>query len=342
LKLLLISSTVYALPPAGYSGLEMLVWQLAEGLAARGHQVAVVCPEGSRFTQDNIEPIFTGVREEEEAAYVRYKARMEGGEWEIVLDSSWQRWSQMSNIGRDPQLPIVMWHHSDPSIYQSSPPVPYPMWVGLSKDHAERLSRHLRVPVKYVYNGIDLNFYQATGAPRNSRYLWVARYTPEKGAAEIIGLAQKLKAKVDLYGDTEIIGDPGYRNLCFQRGDGFYARVMPGISRDQVVQELSTHKGYLFWANWAEPFGLGPVEAMAAGCVPIVNRRGALPELMRNGVTGFIVDTLEEMEDLIRRDAVKEIKPEAMRRHVEKKFSLERFVSSWEDLLLRVVAGERW
>lgn len=342
MRILLISTTIYPIPLKGYGGLEELVTQLALGLAGRGHQVAVVCPETSSLPEGT-EIIFTGLREEEELAWQRYRGRLEAGEWEVVVDASWQRWATMSNVGREPQIPIVNWHHTDVSVYGSSAPVIYPLWVGLSKDHAERLARHLKVPVRFVYNGIDLDFYKANDSlPRSNRYLWLARWTPEKAGADIISLAQKIKVPVTMHGDTEIIGSQDYARLCFSRADGLYARVGPGVSREATVELYSTHKALLQLYGWSEPFGLNLVEAMACGCVPIAQRSGAAPELIRDGVTGFLVDTQEEMENLILRDAVREIKPLAMRKHVEKRFSLERFVGAWEKLLSEVVNGARW
>lgn len=338
---LIISTTVYPVPLQGYGGLEQLVFQLVCGLATKGHTISVVCPEGSTLPE-GIEGISTGLREDEEKAYQRYKGRLERDEWDVIVDASWQRWAIMGSVGRDDTTPIVQWHHTDPSVYQTPAPLAYNMWVGVSKSHAEDLGKHFKMPVKYVYNGVDTQFYKSNGNPRGERYLWLSRWTPEKGGAEIIGLAQKLKVGVDMFGDTEIVGDLSYAQLCSRRADGMYARISGGITREATVDAYSTHKGYLYWLNWSEPFGLSIVEAMATGCVPVVNRRGATPELIRHGTTGFLVDTLEEMEELVKSDAVKSIKPETMRRHVEKQFGIERFVADWEKLLLRVVEGERW
>lgn len=341
MKVLIVGTTVYSLPPAGYSGLEMLCYHLACGLAKKGHQVAVVAPKDSRLPQE-VELVPTELREDEEAVWGRYRNRIEGGDVDVVLDSSWQRWATMSNVGKDPQIPIVNWHHTDPSVYGSPAPVPYNLWVGISQNHALRLSQHFQLPVRYVYNGVDTEFYKANGRARGERYVWLSRYTPEKGAAEVIGLAQKMRVGLDLYGDVEIIADPRYRDLCFQRADGIFAKASGGVSREQTVDLYTTHKGFLYWLNWEEPFGLAIAEAQAAGCPPIVSRRGAAPELVRDGVTGFVVDTLAQMEELVKSKAVDQLNRETMRQHIEANFGLAKFVEDWERLLLEVVAGTRW
>lgn len=341
MKILLISTTVFPLPPQGYSGTEMLVYHLAEGLVKKGHQVTVVCPEGSRFTQ-NVEPIYTPVREEEEKSWLRYRGRLEAWEWEVILDATFQRWGVMSSAGRERELPIINWNHTSPTIYQSLPPVRYPMFVGLSRPHAEEMSRAWGCLVKYVHNGIDLELYKSNGQPKGERYLSIGRYTPEKGFLETISLAKRLRVGVDLYGDIEIIASPAYKDRCFLEADGFLARTNPGVSRDATVGLYSTHRGLLHLHRWNEPFSLVVLEAQACGCPPIAMRRGGPSELIRHGENGFLVDSDDEAAELIARDAVREINPETMRRWVEERFSLEVFVTNWEKLLLETAAGNRW
>lgn len=338
MKVLVISTNVFALPPTGYSGLEVLATHLSVGLSQKGHKVTVVAPQGSNLPEP-IELIPTGVMEDEEESSKRYQARLP--EFDVIVDASWQRWATMISAGHDPQLPVVNWHHTSPSVYQMPAPVKFPMWVGLSRDHAERLGRAYNCQTKYVYNGIDTQFYQSSGAIRHN-YLWLARWMPEKGPAEIIELAQKLKIHVDMFGDRNIIGSQAYADMCFNRADGIYARVNPGITREVTVSEYSKHRALLYWLNWAEPFGLCTVEAMACGCVPIVARRGAMPELIEDGKTGFLCDTTEDMARVIQEDRVKDINLTYMRDEVVRRFSVPVFIDAWEKLLTDVKGGLRW
>lgn len=340
-RLLIISSNVFPIPLKNYGGVEELCYQMSEGLAKKGYTVSIVCPEGSTLSE-NIECIFTQLREPEEQSWARYRGRLESGEWQCVIDASWEKWSEMSNAGRDPAIPILLWHHSDPSIYNMPVPVRHPMWVGLSRDHARRLSLHMRAPVRYIWNGIDTQFYMPTGAPRSERYLWIGRYSAEKNPMGLIDMAQKMKVGVDFYGDTEIVGGEEYVRSCFNRADGYFARVNKGITREATVDAYSKAKGMLFFPLWEEPFGLTVLESMACGCVPICRKSGAIPELIKHGETGFLVDDIGEMEDLIKREAIKEINPDTMRKHVQDNFSIEKFLERWDNLIQRVVAGERW
>lgn len=345
MKLLIINTNIFKLTPQGtegYSGIEALTAWLAAGLATRGHVVSLVSPEGSDVGVENIEYIYTGLREDEEKSWARYRGRLEAGEFEVVLDTSWQRWAMMSSIGRDPQLPIVSWFHSHFSVYQAQPMVRYPMWVGISKGHAEELTRAWGVATRYVLNGIDTEFYKASGQPRGGRWLALGRWTPEKGFLEMSLLAKRLKIGLDLYGDQEIIGSEAYMRRAMAEADGIFVRAHGGVSREKTVELYSKAHGLLHLHRWEEPMGLVPIESMSCGCVPIAMKRGGPAETIRHGVTGFLVDSDEEAAELIKRDAVKEISPETMRQHVEQHFGLKPFVDNWQDLLQKVVDGERW
>ncbi|NLB34880.1 MAG: glycosyltransferase family 4 protein, partial [Elusimicrobia bacterium] len=90
----------------------------------------------------------------------------------------------------------------------------------------------------------------------------------------------------------------------------------------------------LFTSQWEEPFGLVMIESMAAGTPVIALRRGAAPEVIVDGKTGFIVDTEEEMVEATKE--VHKLSPEDCRRHVEENFSntqmAEKYLSLYKDI----------
>lgn len=325
MKVIIISTTVYPLPPPGYSGLEMLCYNWAVEFQKLGVQVAVIAPEGSKFPE-GIELIPVGVREAEEGAYVKHKKTLEDrlkDGW-VCMDNTWAWFSVLSQMEADHQLPIVHVYHSDVAFLGSPPPIKYPCIVSLSKSQGELLSNKWSVMTRKVYNGIDLSFYKPDPeVKRGDRYLFVGRYTPEKCPLDAIFLAKKCRVPLDLFGDMEIIANQDYLRKCFEENDGRQIRVNPGISREEVVKQMQSHKALIHIVNYNEAFGLVPVECMATGTPVIVNRRGALSELVKHGKTGFVVDSLESAEELIRTDAVSRIKPEDCRKQAMK-FSLEK------------------
>ena len=94
-------------------------------------------------------------------------------------------------------------------------------------------------------------------------------------------------------------------------------------------------RAFIFPIEWEEPFGLVMIEAMSTGTPVIAYRRGAVPEVVKDGVSGFIVDTVDEMVEAISK--VDQIDRAACRQHVEDNFSIEKttrdYVAVYEKIL---------
>jgi glycosyltransferase involved in cell wall biosynthesis len=343
MKILVIGTSVFTLSPTSYAGLEALVWEWSVEFAKAGHSVSVVAPQGSTFPPAlNIELIATNLGEGEDVSYGRYKDRLLRGEFDACLDSSWAWFSVLAQQEADKQLPVIHIYHSDYANLGSPPPIQYPCLVGLSIDHSEGIRRKWGVAVRTVYNGVPLDFYKPDpNVQRSNRYLWLGRYTPEKCPLEIIFLAKKCRIPLDMSGDVTIIANQDYANKCFQENDGRQIRVMPSVTREETVKMMQSHKALIHLVSYNEAFGLLPVEAQSTGLPVIVNRRGALPELVRHGKTGFVVDSFDEAEEIIKQDLVSKIKPEDCRKQATK-FSIEKSAEGHLRCLQDIANGLYW
>ena len=343
MKLLIIGTTIYNLPPPGYSGLEMLVYQWAWEFAKEGHKVTVVAPGDSKFPEElNIQLISVGLKEPEEAAYLKYKNNLESGEFDAVFDNTWLWYSALSQMEADHQLPIIHCYHSDPYNLGTAPPIQKPCIVSFSEAQANIIRSRWNVACQVVHHGIDLGFYKPDpSVERGNRYLFLARYTPEKGFLEIAYLAKKCKVGLDAFGDIEIVGSQDYVTKCFNESDGRQIKVNPGISRDETVKQYQSHKALITWPNFVEIFGLTTVESMACGCPVISKDSGAASELIKKGKTGFVVSTLEETEDLINSDAVNKLKTEDIVKQ-GREFDIAKSAKGHLRLLKDVASGLLW
>lgn len=341
MKILVISTSVYPIPLQGYGGTEQLAYILAKGYYDMGHQVSVVCPVGSVLPA-GVEHIPCEIREDEGSYFHKYRDRLI--DFDVIHDHSFCSWVYMASAGNDPSLPIVKTFHTDPSIWGSSPPVPHPCIVGISQSHARRLALHLGVATECVYNGIDMELYAPPAIEakkRNGRLLFVGRYSPEKGPLEAMQMAKRLKMPLDCYGDTQIVSSNGYVDRCRNEADGILVRFYTGVSRKSVVDLYQSYRALLYLPNWDEPFGLVPVEAQACGLPVVTLKRGSLPEVVKDGVTGWVCNTSAEVEQVLKDGRYLQIKSEDCIQFA-REFTIERMVQGYLSLFERVRQGFVW
>ena len=175
-----------------------------------------------------------------------------------------------------------------------------------------------------VYHGIPLD--EFTLQPQPDDYLlFFGRIHPDKGVVEAIEVARRVGRRLIIAG---IIQDHDYfeREVAphsGQNGIDYIGSVGPE-QRDELLGSASA---LLHLINFNEPFGLSLVEAMACGTPVIAYGRGSIPELIKHGETGFIVNDIDEAAAGVR--SIGELDRTRIRQHVEENFSRERMVDGY-------------
>lgn len=183
-----------------------------------------------------------------------------------------------------------------------------------------------------VYHGIPVEEFPFSGDP--GRYLlFFGRIHPDKGTAEAIQAARQAGLPLIIAG---IVQDRDY----------FDRFVAPYLDHDQIkyIGPVGPAKkgallggalALLHLINFDEPFGLSVVEAMACGTPVIACNRGSMPELIRDGETGFLVEQLEEVPDCLAR--LKELPRRRCRDRVEDNFTVEVMVRRYLELYRQII-----
>lgn len=187
-----------------------------------------------------------------------------------------------------------------------------------------------------IHHGIPLADFPFDAAGSED-LLFFGRLHPDKGAVEAIAAARASGRRLEMYG---IVQDAGYyeREVAPEL-DGRTVRHHGAVGGAERVRALGAARGLLHLANFDEPFGLSVVEAMACGTPVIATRRGSMPELIEDGVTGFLVDGPEEAAAAIAR--LGELDRHAVRHAVERRFSAERMADDYLALYRRVLEDHR-
>ncbi|MGO4676815.1 glycosyltransferase family 4 protein [Bosea sp. 2YAB26] len=196
-------------------------------------------------------------------------------------------------------------------------------YVAISEADRHRDLRYAAV----IHHGIRLEDFPFD--PDGSQdLLFFGRIHPDKGAAEAIATARRAGRRLVMAG---IVQDEGYHA----------AQVVPALDDRSVVylgpvggalrtKTLGSARALLHLISFEEPFGLSVVEALACGTPVIAFNRGSMPELIEHGVTGFLVDSVDEAVAAV--DRIGEIDRAACRASVAARFTVERMADRYLSL----------
>ncbi len=204
--------------------------------------------------------------------------------------------------------------------------IPEAHYVFISNDFASKWPK----PPNYsmIYNGIDVSQFPLQTAKENY-YFWMGRIHQTKGVEDAIEFAEKSDAELVIAGP---IRDEEYFKEIIQPRLSDKIRYVGSLDFEQKIQYYGKAKAFLMPIKWDEPFGLVAVEAMACGTPVLAYRRGALPEIVKNGENGFLAerDNINELIDLSKK--ITELDPAKIRKVVEENFSLDTMVNNYLDL----------
>ena len=181
-----------------------------------------------------------------------------------------------------------------------------------------------------IYHGIDLDAF--TLAAGGDYLLFLGRIHPDKGTHLAIDAARRAELPLVIAG---IVHDEAYFRSQVQPHLGPQVSYAGAVGQRERDALLGGARALLHLIGFAEPFGLSVVEAMATGTPVIAFPLGSMPELIVDGVTGFLVTDVEAAARAAR-DAERLSRP-ACRQHVETSFSAERMVTAYAALFERVV-----
>lgn len=343
MRIAMVAPPWYALPPTGYGGIELIVAELTEALVARGHAVELYAPGDSRTNARLIPTVPRGAGQQwpwaigelvfwASSHYAYAHALAEG--IPLIHDHTLvetdlpvtrlhtlhgpaapelvARCQRIAASGRDAFVAIS---HRQRELYGETLP-----WAGV------------------VHNGIDV-----AAAPFNSvkedYLLFIGRANWEKGLDLAVRVAMRAGKRLVMAVKMTEADERAYYDRQVEpwlaRGGriDLYGEITPAekfaLYRDAAA--------LLFTSQWEEPFGLVMPEALACGTPVLALRRGAAPEVVVDGGTGFLADDEDGLVAAVSR--LHEIDPRACRQHTDRHFSIAAMTEGYLALYER--AGAR-
>jgi glycosyltransferase involved in cell wall biosynthesis len=351
-----------AIPPKNYGGTEIVIYNLVEELVAQGHDVTLFAPGDARtsatlvsfFPQSLID---SGVPwpAHLKAYYHLVKSLEHAREFDIVhthLSSSSDLYLFPLTAGlatphvttlhsRFPFDRVQSWSgDADQSYMEWAPLVPI---VAISEAAREEVPYDLNF-VGVVHHGLPMSQFTPPRHPRGEYFAWLGRFVPEKGTHLAIAAAQRAHVPLVLAGTIDRYQQESMRYFeehIKPHIDGQQITYIGPVNMQQKRRLLSRARGFLNPIEWEEPFGMVMIEAMALGCPVISFARGAAPELIVHGKTGFLVHDVKEMVRYIPR--IDDIDRDETRRYVEHHFSArvmaEQYVKIYKKLITQARAA---
>jgi glycosyltransferase involved in cell wall biosynthesis len=223
----------------------------------------------------------------------------------------------------------------------------------MSKTAPVSLRPHL---LKAVHNAIEVDHFPFKEKKRDY-FITLARFTPEKGQAVAAKLAARQKKKLKMAGTVAGLGSKSRLTLelsnplsQFRANHEFryfsdeilrytirypYISYVGTVSGVKKMNFISNAKALLFPIDWEEPFGMAVIEALACGTPVIAMKRGAMPEIIEHGVTGFLANNEEEFSEYMKR--IDEIDPVNCRQSVIDRFGADAMAKSYIERYKEVI-----
>ena len=331
-----------AVPPKLYGGSERVVSWLTEELVAMGHDVTLFA-SGDSVTTAKLEATWPQA------------LRLDP----TILDWFATYYVMLDHVFKHAHKFDILHFHIDyfPNLLFTHQPVPFLTTLHGRLDLPElgvvyrtfpdvplvSISNSQRKPIPdanwigTVYHGITKN--QLTPQPVEPSYFaFLGRISPEKGIERAIQIAGACGVKLKVAAKVDKADAEYFKATVEPLLKHAHVEFIGEINDAQKPAFLSGAKATLFAIDWPEPFGLVMIESMACGTPVIAMRRGSVPEVMDDGITGFIVDNVEEAIAACKRiDTLDRAK---VRQQFEKRFTSRRMAEDYLALYARLIDGK--
>jgi len=337
-----VSPLIESVPPRQYGGTERVVSYLTEELVRMGHEVTLFA-SGDSVTTANLEAVYplalrldAHTSDQQIHHLIMFeKVFTKSEEFDVI---HFHTGLLHFPLCRRLTVPHLTTHHGRLDL-----PEILPLFREFDELPFVSISDSQRRPIPWanwqgtVYNGIpdDLFVFRS----ERGKYLaFLGRISPEKRLDRAIAIAQrtamdiKIAAKIDKV-DMEYFNSQIKPLLKDPR-----VEYLGEISDQEKNNFLGNAYALMFPIDWPEPFGLVMIEAMACGTPVIAYRWGSVPEVMNSGVTGFIVDDLEEAIKAVAK--VEVLDRQLCRKEFETRFSAKRMAEEYLKIYGRLLKNQ--
>jgi glycosyltransferase involved in cell wall biosynthesis len=334
-RLAVLAAISWPAPPPGYGPWEQIAYNVADGMRRRGLDVTLFATGNSHFDGKLVSVVPVGLNEDPalngEVFTALHISELFRRANEFDLINNHLDWKPLTYALASGSPPMVTTVHGF-----SSPQILAAYYAGAARSFYCSISNADRDPgldyLATTYNGIDPSKFTFSAAA--GEYLcFLGRFHPEKGTHLAIEIARRAGVRLKM---AAIPHDERYFRECVLPFiDGDRVQFLGAVEREARNELLGNALGLVHMTTRPERFGLTMIEAMACGTPVLGARMGAIPEVVVDGVTGFLCADVDEAVVNVPRLAG--LDRRACRAHVEAEFSVERMIERYADAFTKAL-----
>jgi glycosyltransferase involved in cell wall biosynthesis len=341
MKIAQIAPLIESVPPPLYGGTERIVSYLTDGLVRQGHEVTLFAtadsvtdarlvgcaPMGLRLDSRVVDPI-------PHYMLMLDKVRELADDFDILHFHIDQFHFPVFRHIADRTVTTLHGRQDLPDLK--------PLYAGFDAMPLVSISDDQRRPIARanfaatIHHGIPARLHKPTYHSPGGYLAFLGRITPEKGPESAIWIARALGIPLKIAAKVDKVDEAYFREriapLLREPGVEFIGE----IDEHRKTRFLGEAQALLFPIDWPEPFGLVMIEAMACGTPVVAFRRGSVPEIIDEGITGAVVGTTDEAIAVLPR--VLALDRHAVRKRFEARFSCARMATEYVALYRSLLA----
>lgn len=337
MRIALVAPPFIPVPPVAYGGTELFVAHLAEALNRLGHEAIVyangestVAAEVRWYYRRSTWPPVGGVSESlKEINHTAWAIHDAAASCDVIHLNNTHGLAYSRFV--DSPFVCTIHHPHEAALSDFYCHYPEVNYVTIAR-HCQRLEpmRSLRT----IHHGIDIARYTFS-AGKPSYLCFLGRIVPEKGLHLAIEVARKSGIPLKIAGEVQPLFRDYFEREIKPRLDGRFVEFIGEADFKTKNELLGNSLALLFPIDWEEPFGLIMIEAMACGTPVLALSRGSVPEVVKDGVSGYISTSVK---DMVRRVVdLGKLSRSSVRRYVEANFSVEKMATKYLELYSSVV-----
>ncbi len=326
------------IPPRGYGGIERVVYDLCQGLTKRGHEVTLFASGDSKTKAQLVSVYPHSIRTDKKIKrpftleFLNItNAFQKADKFDVIHNHTGELGIMQSKFFKTPVVTTLhgIFTPENKRVFGRYKKMPY---VSISNNQRKGMPSLNYAAT--VYNGIEISDFKLDLKPKNY-LLFLGRCAALKGPDLAIKVAKECGMKLILASKIDRCDMDFYEEKVKPYIDGKQIQFFGELTHPQRVDLFKDAKATLFPITWEEPFGLVMTESMATGTPVIATRRGSVPEVIKNGKTGFVVDNVKQMVKAVGK--ISKISRKACRKHVEDNFDIEQMLDGYEKVYKKLI-----